>query len=127
MAQQSFELTGNLYSRDQTITTNNNNKQFSRRNFSIRIANQVNPQYPNFVPFQLTQDRCDLIRGYNKGDLIKVSFNVQGRTWNDADGVEKIFCNNNAWKIELVQAVAPQAPPAPVTPPPPAADDDLPF
>ena len=121
MAQQSFELTGNLYTRQATVTkTGSNGNPFSYRNFSIKIENQHNPAYPNFVPFQLTQDRCDLIRGYNKGDLIKVHFNIEGREWND-----RILANNKAWKIELIQAAAVAPPPPPK--PQPVADDDLPF
>ena len=51
--------------------------------------------YPQFIKFQLTQDRCDIIDSYKAGDQVKVHFSLRGREWN-----EKYFTNLNAWRIE---------------------------
>ena len=59
--------------------------------------------YPQFIKFQLTQDRCDLIGNHKEGDRIKVSFDLRGREWN-----EKYFTNLNAWRIDAAAAAEPE-------------------
>ncbi len=82
--------------------------------------------YPQYIKFQLTQDRCGLVERFKPGDEVKISFDLRGREWQG-----KYFTNLNAWRIELVQsqAEAPM-PPADMAPPPDDSDiptDDLPF
>tara|TARA_Y100000592_G_scaffold63269_1_gene98657 strand:+ start:5189 stop:5566 length:378 start_codon:yes stop_codon:yes gene_type:complete len=69
---------------------------FTKREFVI----ETNGQYPQFVKFELVQDKCDLIDAYNKGDQVKVSFNVRGRKWTNKDGKDVYFVSLNAWRIE---------------------------
>lgn len=64
---------------------------FRSRNFVI----ETEGQYPQFVQFQLVQDRCGLIDAHLIGDLITVHFDLRGKKWN-----EKYITNLNAWKIE---------------------------
>ena len=58
----------------------------------------------------MTQDRCSLIDNYNEGDVIKVTFDLRGREWN-----EKYFTNLNAWRIDKPAAASslPDEPPFP--------------
>lgn len=51
--------------------------------------------YPQFVKFQSVQDKCDLLNQFQEGEIIKVSFDLRGRQWQD-----KYFTNLNAWRIE---------------------------
>jgi single-strand DNA-binding protein len=51
--------------------------------------------YPQFVKFQLTQDRCNILDNYNEGEKVKVHFDLKGREWQG-----KFFTNLNAWKME---------------------------
>jgi len=84
----SFEIVGALHKK---FDTENKTDTFQAREFVIK----TDGQYPQFVKFQLTQDRCQVIDPYNEGDMIKVHFDLRGREWN-----EKFFTNLNAWRVE---------------------------
>lgn len=84
----SFEIEGKLHKVFDTETKTNS---FQAREFVIEIG-QGN--YPQFIKFQLTQDRCGLIDSYEPGHMIKVYFDLRGREWN-----EKYFTNLNAWRV----------------------------
>ena len=73
--------------------TENKTASFQTREFVIKLEGN----YPQFIKFQLTQDKCDIISNYKEGDKIKVHFDLRGREWND-----KYFTNLNAWKVETV-------------------------
>ncbi len=121
----SFEVEGRLHKK---FDTENKTDTFQAREFVIEIDGGG---YPQFIKFQLVQDRCALIDNYEEGEQIKVHFDLRGREWN-----EKYFTNLNAWRVEKGGAAqATNTPPAaeeggfpaagdePAT----AADDDLPF
>lgn len=74
--------------------TEQKSDNFSSREFVLRIETN-NPQYPNYVKFQLINDRCDLIEPYSEDDEVRVHFNLVGKKWQD-----KYFVNLTAWKIE---------------------------
>ena len=95
----SFDITGKLIAK---YDTEKKTEKFSVRNFVIEI-NET--QYPEFVKFQMTNDRCAFIDPYNVGDTIKVHFDLRGREWQG-----KYFTNLNAWKIEAPTQAAPAAP-----------------
>ena len=93
-------------------------------------------QYPQHIMIEFTQDKTDLLNNYAPGEEVKVSINLRGREWVNPQGETKYFNSIQGWRIEKVQANAPQA----ATPPMPAADafepasnfneeehDDLPF
>lgn len=107
---------------------------FRKREFVVEYSE--NPQYPEYVKFELIQDKCDLLDSLKAGDMVNVSFNLKGRKWTDPQGQVKYFNSLQAWRITPEQAAAPAA--GGNTPPPPAAndepewlssgeDDDLPF
>lgn len=77
---------------------------FQTREFVI----STEETYPQFVKFQATQDRCNIVDGINEGDKIKVHFDLRGREWQG-----KYFTNLNAWKIEKQAADAPAVNAAP--------------
>lgn len=124
----SFEIEGKVH---KIFDTEKKTETFQAREFVI----ETEGQYPQYVKFQLTQDRCQIVDEVNTGDMIKVYFDLRGREWN-----EKYFTNLNAWRVEAVSAEA-KAPEAGGSDFPsqeyPAADstesttnadfDDLPF
>jgi len=122
----SFEIIGILIQRGNTETKG---EAFRVRDFAIKT---VEGNYEQFVKFQCVQDRTAIVDGLKKGDEIKVFFDIRGRMYGDD---EKIYTNLNAWKVEKVGEIQPEAKPAarPVAKPAaqaePAGDkfDDLPF
>ena len=96
----SFEIEGKLHHVGETEVKG---ESFRVREFVI----ETQEQYPQFVKFQLTQDRCDLISQFEQGTVIKVYFDLRGREWQG-----RYFTNLNAWKIEAGQGeeAAPEDP-----------------
>ena len=91
----SMNIIGTLESRKETQVISD---KFQKREFVIKT--EENPEYPQFILMQLTQDKVDLIQGYKKGDMIDVSFNLRGRNWTKPGTEEvKTFNTLEAWRI----------------------------
>lgn len=85
----SYELEGILHKKYETETKGDN---FQVRDFVVKQEGQ----YPQFIKFQLSGDKCGLISEIAEGWTVKVSFNIVGREWQ-----EKYFTNLSAWKIAV--------------------------
>ena len=70
--------------------------KFRKREFVIekKETNQ-NQEFVDYVKFQLTQDRCDLIEPFEISDKIKISFNIKGNRW-EKDGNVNYFTSNSS-------------------------------
>ena len=129
----SFEVEGKLIKK---YETESKSEKFQAREFVLEVASG---NYPEFVKFQLTQDRCSLIDSFSEGEQMKVHFDLRGREWQG-----KYFTNLNAWKVEKASNQTPgvgsssfpdvsQSPPEFTTQNDPFGDmknedfDDLPF
>jgi hypothetical protein len=88
-----FEVEGRLHKK---FDTENKTDSFQAREFVIETNNG---NYPQFIKFQLTQDRCPMVDPYNEGEQIKVHFDLRGREWNG-----RYFTNLNAWRVEKAAA-----------------------
>ncbi len=83
-----FQMEGILH---KVFDTEQKSERFQAREFVV----ESEEQYPQFIKFQLVQDKCELIENYNEGDRVKVHFDLRGREWNG-----KFFTNVNAWRVE---------------------------
>ncbi|MCI4666607.1 MAG: DUF3127 domain-containing protein [Bacteroidia bacterium] len=108
---------------------------FKKREFVIEY-NDGNPMYPQYVLFQLIQDKCNLIDNVAEGSEVSVDFNLRGRSWQSPNGETKYFNSLDAWRVSPVQQFEAQGNDAPPTPPAFLDDaidgnsmeaDDLPF
>lgn len=118
-----FEIDGKLLRK---YDTENKTQSFQAHEFVIEIQDG---NYPQFIKFQLTQDRCALLDNYQEGEQIKVHFDLRGREWQG-----KYFTNLNAWRIEKGAGMEANTAPAADAFFPSANDepagqnnDDLPF
>ncbi|MFZ1703944.1 MAG: DUF3127 domain-containing protein [Saprospiraceae bacterium] len=84
----SFEIEGILVKK---FDTESKTSSFQTREFVITTEGT----YPQFVKFQLTQDKCQIVDEYQENDKVKVFFDLRGREWQG-----KYFTNLNAWKLE---------------------------
>ena len=75
---------------------------FKKREFVVEYAD--NPMYPQFIKFQLVQDRTNLLDGIEVGDKLEVTFNLRGREWTDPQGEKKYFNSLDAWRIQKIEA-----------------------
>lgn len=108
---------------------------FKKREFVIEY-NDGNPMYPQYVLFQLIQDKCNLVDNFQEGSEVTVDFNLRGRSWNSPNGETKYFNSLDAWRVSPVQQMATDQTTPPPPPPPFMEDaidgnamdaDDLPF
>lgn len=129
-----MQIVGKLHAK---FDTDQVNERFRKREFVLEYVE--NPLYPQLVLFQLIQDNCSRIDGYEVGIEMEVHFNIKGRPWTSPSGEVRYFNSLEAWKII---PVAPQESPAspdtssvpPPQSPPPVSQgqtdpnlDDLPF
>lgn len=121
----SFEVGGKLH---KVFPTESKTESFQAREFVIEITNG---NYPQFIKFQLVQDRCAIMDNYQEGDDVKVYFDLRGREWNG-----KYFTNLNAWRVDNQEAESVAPPitqdqdssfPTASDEPSMGSDDDLPF
>ena len=84
----SYEVEGKLHKK---FDVEKKSGTFQTREFVIVVESQ----YPQFVKFQLVQDRCDIIDNIPEGAEVKVYFDLRGREWQG-----KYFTNLQAWRVE---------------------------
>ena len=104
----SLEIVGKLVEK---YEAQNVTQTFKTREFVIEMAEEINGNtYTNFAKMQLVQNKCDITDRFNKGDQVKVSFNIKGRSYVDKkDGKTKYISNMDAWRVEAYSAAG--APP----------------
>lgn len=93
--------------------------KFRKQDFTIKTFDD---KYPQFLTFQVVNDKCDLVANLNTGDVVEVNYNLRGREWTSPEGVTKYFNTVEAWSINLSSEPV-QTTPAPTN----EDDDDLPF
>jgi uncharacterized protein YfbU (UPF0304 family) len=84
----SFQISGKLVKK---YDAENKSGKFMTREFVI----VTEEQYPQYIKFQLVQDRCGAIDAYAEQEKMTVHFDLRGREWQD-----KYFTNLQAWKVE---------------------------
>jgi len=126
-----MDIAGKLIVLEDTVQISD---KFRKREFVVEYA--TNPAYPEFIKFEIVQDKCAIMDSLQVGQDIVVFFDVRGRKWVDKQGVTKYFNSLNAWRVvpSDAQSAGPE-PPLPVTSsyPTPEGDgtvdtlDDIPF
>ena len=74
---------------------------FKKREF---VVEYIERQYPEYIKFELIQDKCDLLNNYKVGQDLNVDFNLKGRKWNSPQGEVKYFNTLQAWRLEVASA-----------------------
>lgn len=151
----SNQITGRLAAVGQTvqIQSKTGGSPFLKREFLLDATPHdtwtgERSQYENIVPLEVSGDKCAELDNFSVGDIITVSFALQGREWTNQDGQTKRMVSIRCYKIERrnqpgqtapTQQAVPQPQPtpqyqaSPAPPFPPSVDaygnpkDDLPF
>ncbi|MCF6360237.1 MAG: DUF3127 domain-containing protein [Cyclobacteriaceae bacterium] len=79
---------------------------FKKREFVLEHTE--NPQYPEFIKFELIQDKCALLDAFKVGDKVNVQFNLKGRKWTDRDGKVVYFNSLQAWRLQAEGGAEPE-------------------
>lgn len=114
-----LEATGTIHA---IFDTKQVTERFKKREFVLQIAD--NPEYPQFVLFQLTGNRCDAIDELAKGDEVRVDFSLRGREWTSPKNEIKYFNSLDVWTVEKVGGHASAGGPDDF---PPLPDEEPPF
>lgn len=93
----SYEMNGKLFEKfdaiQKTVT-------FKVREFVVEKTDEFNGKtITNFIKFQCTQDRTNILDNVNKGDQLKVHFNIRGNR-SERNGQVFYFTNLEAWRVE---------------------------
>ena len=148
----SNQITGRLIEIGQTvqIPSKSGGNPFLKREFLLDATTHdpytgERSQYENILPLEVSGDKCAELYQFRIGDVITVSFALQGREWTNQDGQVKRMVSIRCYKLEarrpvqqVAQAVQPVQPTVQPAPQPayqqfPPVDengepkDDLPF
>jgi hypothetical protein len=95
----SYELTGRLLEK---FNTAQRTETFKVREFVVEKSEDINGKtITNYIKFQCVQDKTNIVDRVNKGDEIKVYFNIKGTKW-EKEGRTSYFSNLDAWRIEQI-------------------------
>ncbi|GEO06628.1 hypothetical protein AAE02nite_42920 [Adhaeribacter aerolatus] len=96
----SFDVQGRLHEIfDETQVSD----KFRKREFVLEIPDG---SYTQYIKFQLTQDKCNVLDQYKIGDEVKVTFNLSGKPFTK-NGTTMYFTNLSAWRVESANGAAP--------------------
>lgn len=80
--------------------TENVSDKFKKRQLIIEYAE--NPTYPEYISFELQQDKVGLVDQLKQGEEVEVHFNLKGRPWTNKQGVTSYFNSLVVWRISKV-------------------------
>ena len=125
-----YQITGRVA---EVYPVNRISVRFRKREFVIEHKDSSSKQvYVDYIKFQLTQDRCEIIDESWLRQDVTVTFNIRGNRW-EKNGVANYITNLNALSVTRGIAVAENGQQAIVNPqledaPSPSPElDDLPF
>lgn len=86
-----------------------------------------NPQYPEYLKFEMVNDKVNLVDNLKAGQDVEVFFNLRGRPWTDKTGKKSYFNSMQLWKVNVLSGASgpTYAPPAELSSK--SEEDDLPF
>lgn len=115
-----LQVTGKIHSVGQTVSIPAKNGQPFLKRELILDTTRFDPytgersQYENFPMFEFSGDKCKDLDGLKSGQVVTVSFELQGAFFKGQDGKEKNFTRVRAFKVDVRQPQAqPQQPQQP--------------
>ena len=91
-------------------------ERFRKREFVLEMGDS--PQYPQYVLFQLTGNRCEALDDFAKGDEVRVDFSLRGREWTSPQNEIRYFTSLNVWTLEKLGGARDVGPPSLAAPVP---------
>lgn len=96
-----MEIKGKLH---EVGSVQNVTDSFKKRELVVAYAE--NPQFVEYIKFELQQDNVNKADNLKVGDDIEVSFNLRGRPWTNKEGVTTYFNTLVAWKISKLSSTS---------------------
>lgn len=117
----SNQITGRLASigQPQEIPSKNGGNPLVKREFLLDATTYdpytgVRSHYENVLPLEVIGDKCAELDQFHVGDVITVSFALQGREWTNQDGQVKRMVSIRCYKLEARRTVHQPAPAQPM-------------
>lgn len=103
----SNQITGRLTAIGKTmqIASKNGDSTFTKREFILDATPHdmwtgERSGYENILPLEMSGDKCADLDQFKIGDVVTVSFALQGRSWTNQDGELKRMVSVRCYKIE---------------------------
>lgn len=107
MQKMSNQITGRLAAIDQTvqIPSKTGGSPFLKREFLLDATTHgpytgERSQYENIVPLEVLGEKCAELDNFSVGEIITVSFALQGREWTNQDGQTRRMVSIRCYRIE---------------------------
>lgn len=106
------QITGRLVyiGQPQEIPSKSGGNPFVKREFLLDATTHdpytgERSQYENILPLEVSGDKCAELDQFLVGDVITVSFALQGREWTNQDGQVKRMVSIRCYKLEARRPV----------------------
>lgn len=103
-------ITGKVHSvgSTQSIASKNGGQPFLKREI-VLDATRFDPytgerdKFENFPQFEFSGEKCSTLDKCNVGDVVTISFTLQGSFYKGQDGIERNFTRIRGYEIEVKQ------------------------
>lgn len=72
-------------------------ESFKKRDIVVVVSE--NPQFPEYVSLQTTQERVHIFDNLKAGEYVEVDWNLRGRPWVNKEGITTYFNSLVAWRV----------------------------
>lgn len=103
-----------------------NEVQVSEKFKKRELVVETDEKYPQEIIIQFTQDQCSILDNFGEGQVVEVSYNLRGRSWESPSGEKKWFNTIQGWRIDSLESNT-QASSGDSTKEELELDEDLPF
>lgn len=86
-----------------TIVELFNEVQISEKFKKRELVVQTDETYPQEIIIQFTQDQCSILDNFGEGQVVEVSYNLRGRSWESPSGEKKWFNTIQGWRIDSIE------------------------
>ena len=76
-------------------------EKFQKRELVLEYAE--NPEYIEYIKFEASQKKVDLLDGIKVGDTVEAHFNLKGRGWKDKSGKQNYTNTLALWRLSKVE------------------------
>jgi len=82
-------------------TTTHGDKGFRKREMILEMGE--NPQYPQYIKIEFTQDKCNELDKLTDGQEVTVDINLRGRLYTPTEGknagIRQCFTTIEGWRV----------------------------
>ena len=66
----------------------------------------TNEQYPQTIPVQFVNDKCDAAQNIKEGVQITIDVNLRGKEYTNKEGKIGVFLSVDGWKFKIEETIA---------------------